>query len=462
VDQYDLVVLGSGPAGQKAAIQAAKLRKRVAIVERGHLGGVCMHTGTIPSKTLREAVLYLWGYRQRSYYGSSYRVKDDLTIQDLLSRAHMVTERENSVVKDQLARNRVRIVPGEASFKSPNVIRVQTERGSEELETQKVIIATGTRPSRPASIAFDDDKIIDSDGLLELGRLPRSMIVAGAGVIGWEYATIFAAAGVELTLIDKRANPLEFLDSEIIEALKYHSRSLGVTLRFGEEVTRVDKPNADGTVHAELHSSKRIAGDTLLFSAGRHGSTHHLDLPNAGLATDERGRLVVNDEFQTEVPHIYAAGDVIGFPSLASTSMEQGRLAACHAFGVAARSTPQHMPFGIYAIPEIAMVGQTEDQLTAASVPYEVGRAHYREIARGAIVGDDLGMMKLLFHADTRKLLGVHVIGEGATELVHIGQAVMSFGGGLDYFVEAVFNYPTLAECYKVAALDAFNRLGPA
>jgi NAD(P) transhydrogenase len=462
VDSYDLIVLGSGPAGQKAAIQAAKLRKRVAVVERQHVGGVCMHSGTIPSKTLREAVLYLWGYRQRSYYGGSYRVKEQVTIADLLSRAQLVASRENNVVRDQLMRNRVRLIAGEGTFKAPDVVHIDTGSSTEELRAEHVVVATGTRPARPSSVAFDPGRIIDSDGLLELQELPRSMIIAGAGVIGWEYSTIFAAAGVELTLIDKRRNPLEFLDAEILEALKYHSRSLGATLRFGEEVERVDKPREDGTVVAELASGKMVIGETLLFSAGRVGATDHLNLEAAGLQADERGRLTVNEHFQTEVPHIYAAGDVIGFPSLASTSMEQGRIAACHAFGIAARSTPQRIPYGIYAIPEIAMVGQTEEGLTAALVPYEVGRAYYREIARGAIVGDDVGMLKLLFHADTRLLLGVHAMGEGATELIHIGQAVLSLGGGLDYFVEAVFNYPTMAECYKVAALDALNKLGPA
>ena len=464
--KYDLVVLGSGPAGQKAAIQAAKLRKVVAVIERQAVGGVCMHTGTIPSKTLREAVLYLGGFRQRSYYGGSYRVKEDVTIQDLVSRARTVAGRENDVVLDQLTRNRVRVIAGEASFLDPHRILVEKPRGSEVLETEHVIVATGTRPARPESVAFDDSTVIDSDGLLNLSVLPRSMIIAGAGVIGWEYATIFAAAGVDVTLIDKRTNPLDFPDMEIVEALRFHTRSLGVTLRFGEKVVRVARPDEDGSqanprlpVTAWLQSGKRIHAETLLFSAGRIGATEELRLEAAGLEVDVRGRMKVNEFFQTTVPHVYAAGDVIGFPSLASTSMEQGRIAACHAFGIPATSTPQCVPFGIYSIPEIAMVGKTEEQLTADSVPYEVGRAYYKEIARGAIIGDDVGMLKLLFHADSRELLGVHVIGEGATEVIHIGQAVSSLGGGLDYLVEAVFNYPTLAECYKVAALDAFNKL---
>jgi NAD(P) transhydrogenase len=460
VDHYDLVVLGSGPAGQKAAIQAAKLRKRVAVIEQRHVGGVCMHTGTIPSKTLRESIMYLWGYRQRSYYGSAYRVKEEMTIQDLLSRAAHVTAREQDVIRDQMARNRVHLIPGTAAFRDPHTVEVNGDKGTQVVEGDRIVIATGTVPARPSMVAFDDRRIIDSDGLLGLESLPRSMVVGGAGVIGWEYSTMFAAAGVKVTLIDKRTNPLEFVDAEIVEALKYHTRSLGVTLRFGEEITGVGMSDDGEMVMAELHSGKRVAGETLLFCAGRVGATAQLNLEAAGLNADGRGRLQVSENFQTSVSHIYAAGDVIGFPSLASTSMEQGRLAACHAFGRPGKSTPQRIPLGIYAIPEIGMVGQTEEQLTAASVPYEVGHAYYREIARGAILGDDMGMLKILVHADTRQLLGVHAIGEAATELVHIGQAVLSLGGLLDYFVEAVFNYPTLAECYKVAALDAMNRLG--
>ena len=459
MDRYDLVAVGSGPAGQKAAIQAAKLRKRVAVIERRDVGGVCMTTGTIPSKTLREAVLYLWGYRQRSYYGRSYRVKEQITIQDLLARTEIVTKRETDVVQDQMARNSVHVIRGEASFLDSHTLSVHDPEGDQHLTADYIVVATGTSPARPASVAFDERRIIDSDGLLSLHELPRSMIVVGAGIIGWEYATIFAAADVEVTLIDKRTNPLEFIDTEIVETLKYQSRMLGLTLRFGEEVMHVSVPVEGHLVTAELQSGKRVRADTLLFSAGRIGATAGLNLDAAGLAADDRGRLSINERFQTSVPHIYAAGDVIGFPSLASTAMEQGRLAACHAFGQPAESVPQLIPFGIYAVPEISMVGQTEEQLTATAIPYEVGRAQYREIARGAIIGDEVGMLKMLFHADTRKLLGVHVLGEDATELIHIGQAVLSFGGTLDYFVESVFNYPTLAECYKVAALDAMNKL---
>ncbi len=460
---YDLIVLGSGPAGQKAAIQAAKLRRQVAIVERRDLGGVCINTGTIPSKTLREAVLYLWGYRQRTFYGSSYRVKEDIGIQDLLMRAHHVTQVEHDVIRDQMTRNFVHMISGLASFKDAHTIRVERLDGAEELSGDVIIVATGTLPARPPSVAFDRRYIIDSDGLLDLPSLPRSMIVVGGGVIGAEYATIFAQAGVRVTLIERRPTILDFVDSEITEILKYHIRQAGVTLRFGDEVVAVDKPEeAGGMATAHLKSGKRVSAETLLFSAGRRGATDGLNLRGAGVETDSRGRIRADEFFRTGVPHIYAVGDVIGFPSLASTSMEQGRLAACHAFGVPAPPMPSRYPFGIYTVPEISMIGETEEQLTEKAVPYEVGRARYREIARGAIIGDEAGMVKLLCHADSRKLLGVHAIGEGATELIHIGQAVLAFDGRLDYFVENVFNYPTLAECYKVAALDAMNKLGAA
>ncbi|MFQ5667155.1 MAG: Si-specific NAD(P)(+) transhydrogenase [Candidatus Binatia bacterium] len=458
--QYDVVVLGSGPAGQKAAIQAAKLRKRVAVVERGSLGGVCMNTGTIPSKTLREAVLYFSGYRQRSFYGRGYRVKEEVTIQDLLMRARHVTEREHGVIRDQMARNHVHLVSGEGSFQDPHTIRIVTPSGPRTVAADIIVIATGTVPARPASVAFDGHRIIDSDGLLDLEELPRSMIVVGGGVIGTEYATIFAAAGVDVTLIERRSGLLDFVDVEMVDALKYHARLQGVTLRLGEEVASV--AGLDDTtrlVTAHLRSGKRVSADTLLFSAGRHGATEQLNLQAVGIATDERGRIAVTEHFQTAVPHIYAVGDVIGFPSLASTSMEQGRLAVSYALSLPTRTSLHPFPLGIYTVPEISMVGQTEEELTRDAVPYEVGRARYREIARGAILGDDVGMLKMLFHADNHRLLGVHVIGEGATELIHIGQAVLAFDGTLEYFVDSVFNYPTLAECYKVAALDAKNKL---
>ncbi len=456
---FDVLVIGSGPGGQKAAIAAAKLDRRVAIVERPDmLGGVCLNTGTIPSKTLREAVLYLTGLDQREMYGQSYRVKDEITIGDLTARTRHVVSRENDVVRSQLSRNRVSIHTGTASFTGPEAVTITDAAGrTREVTAEKIIIATGTKPARPDTVAFDDRTIIDSDGILHLEQVPRSMIVAGAGVIGIEYASMFAALGTKVTVVEQRDRMLEFCDLEVVEALKYHLRDLAVTFRFGETVTGVES-RPEGAI-AALASGKRIPADTVMYSAGRQGMTDALDLPAAGLSADARGRIKVGDFFQTAVPTIYAVGDVIGFPALAATSMEQGRLAAHHACGEPIHEVSQLQPIGIYSLPEISFIGRTEDQLTRDCVPFEVGVSRYRELARGQIIGDSYGVLKLLVSPADRTLLGVHVFGTGATELVHIGQAVMGCGGTIDYLVDAVFNYPTLAESYKVAALDATNKM---
>jgi NAD(P) transhydrogenase len=459
VYDYDLVVIGSGPGGQKAAIAAAKLDRRVAVVERPDmLGGVCVNTGTIPSKTLREAILYLTGVDQREIYGQSYRVKDDITVGDLTARTRHVVSRENDVVRNQLARNHVMIIGGLAYFVGPHAVEVDDGAGRiRKVTAEKIVIATGTRPARPSSVAFDEKTIIDSDGMNHLDNVPRSMVVVGAGVIGMEYASMFAALGTKVTVVEKRDRMLEFCDEEVVEALKYHLRDLAVTFRFGETVASVES-HPDGAITV-LRSGKKIPADTVLYSAGRQGVTDGLNLTAAGLTADERGRITVDEFYRTKVEHIYAVGDVIGFPALAATSMEQGRLAALHAFGerVSANKVPQ--PIGIYSIPEISFVGRTEAELTAACVPFEVGVSRYRELARGQIVGDSYGVLKLLVSPEDRTLLGVHVFGTGATELIHIGQAVMGCGGTVDYLVDAVFNYPTLAESYKVAALDATNKM---
>jgi NAD(P) transhydrogenase len=458
VHDFDLLVIGSGPGGQKAAIAAAKLDRRVAIVERpAMLGGVCNNTGTIPSKTLREAVLYLTGLDQREMYGQSYRLKDEVTIADLTMRTSHVVSRENDVVRSQLTRNRVTILTGEARFTGPNTMEISSGDQAREVTAENIVIATGTKPARPDSVAFDERTIIDSDGILQLEHVPRSMVVAGAGVIGIEYASMFAALGTKVTVVEQRERMLEFCDVEVVEALKYHLRDLAVTFRFGERVSSVEAH--PGGAIALLASGKRIPADTVMYSAGRQGQTDALDLPAAGLSADQRGRITVDEFFQTEVPHIYAVGDVIGFPALAATSMEQGRLAAHHACGEPVHSARQAQPIGIYSIPEISFIGKTEDELTRECVPFEVGVSRYRELARGAIIGDSYGVLKLLVSPEDRTLLGVHVFGTGATELVHIGQAVMGCGGTIDYLVDAVFNYPTLAESYKVAALDATNKM---
>jgi NAD(P) transhydrogenase len=462
--EYDLVVIGSGPAGHSAAIQAAKLRKRVILVERKAIvGGVCMNIGTIPSKTMREAVLYLSGYREHALYGESYKVKEKITLADLLFRVEPVVRHEVDVTRHQLLRNNVELEHAEASFVDAHTLRLLfQERSGERIVTaDKVVVAVGTGAARDPRMALDGNCVFSSDDILQLKDLPGSLAVIGAGVIGCEYASIFAALGVKVTIIEKRARLLPFVDAEIIEALTYHLRDRRVTMRLGEEVDRVElvDDGAHPRVKINLVSGKQIVADKVLRSTGRSGATSGLCLEAAAVATDDRGRVKVNHVYQSEVANIYAAGDVIGFPSLASTSREQGRIAACHAFGIEAKHAPELFPYGIYTIPEISFVGQNEEELTDKGVPYEVGKAQYREIARGQIVGDTTGMLKLLFERNTRELLGVHVIGEGAVELVHIGQAVLSLKGKVDYFVDTVFNYPTLAECYRNAAFDGINRL---
>lgn len=458
--EYDLVVIGSGPGGQKAAIAAAKLGKRVAMVEKGNmLGGVCVNTGTIPSKTLREAVLYLTGMNQRELYGASYRVKENITPADLLARTQHVITKEIEVVRSQLLRNRVELLVGVGSFVDEHTILVEdASRGDKMTITAKfVVIATGTLPARPAGVSFDSHRVLDSDGILDLTSIPTTMVVVGAGVIGIEYASMFAALGTKVTVVEKRTSMLDFCDPEVIESLRFHLRDLAVTFRFGEEVTAVDV-GANGTL-TTLRSGKQIPAETVMYSAGRQGLTAPLALENAGLEADERGRIYVDDNFRTKVEHIYAVGDVIGFPALAATSMDQGRLAAYHAFDEPGAKLMDLQPIGIYSIPEVSYVGATEVDLTKESVPYEVGVSRYRELARGQIAGDTYGMLKILVSTDDLKLLGVHIFGSGATDLVHIGQAVMGCGGTVEYLVDAVFNYPTLSEAYKVAALDVMNKI---
>lgn len=457
--QYDLIVIGSGPAGQRAAIQGAKSGKRVAIVEqREVLGGTCINTGTIPSKTLREAVLHLSGYQYQSIYGINYRVKEKISMADLSFRVQHVIKTEVDVTQAQLTRNNVEIIFGSASFTGPKSIKVAGSRGVTEYEAAVFVVATGTRPAVSSKVALNGTTIINSDQVLQMADIPKSMIVVGGGVIGVEYTCMFATLGVRIVLIEKRPRLLEFADSEMVEALSYHLRDHRVTMRLNEEVESVEE-NPTGGVVANLMSKKKIVGDALLYAVGRQGNIDDLNLSAAGIEADNRGRIQVDSEFRTSQPSIFAVGDVIGFPSLASVSMEQGRIAAARAFGANAHSNPANYPYGIYTIPEISFIGKTEEQLTDEDVPYEVGVAYYREIARGQIRGDTTGRLKLIFHRENRQLLGIHIIGEGASELLHIGQAVFILGGTVDYFVETVFNYPTLAECYKAAAFNGLNKL---
>lgn len=458
---FDLVCVGSGPAGQRAAIQAAKLGKRSAVVERRRLlGGVCVETGTIPSKTFREAVLSFMGAARHVERHLGNHFDGRPTAAQLLSRVAEVTKREVEVVADQLRRNDVALIQGEASFKDAHTLLVANEQETRVVTAASILIAVGTVPALPHGVPVDGAVLLTSDDMVKLQALPRTMTIIGGGIIGVEYASMLAALKINVTLVDKRTRLLEFMDSEIVDELVHQMRNRNVTFRLGEAVERVelteDQPRR---AVITLESGKRIVSESVLYSVGRVGAADRLNLAAAGLTADKRGRLTVDAQFRTEVPHIFAAGDIIGYPSLASTSSSQGRQAACHAFGVAIDPLPDHLPVGIYAIPEMSMAGPPEHELTEQRVPYETGVARYREIARGQILGDDSGLVKLLFHREDHRLLGVHAIGTGATELIHIGQAVLDLKGGLNYFLQAVFNYPTLAECYKVAALDAFNKL---
>jgi NAD(P) transhydrogenase len=459
MEHFDLLVIGSGPAGQRAAIQGAKSGKKVGLVERREVvGGTSINTGTIPSKTMREAVLHLSGYLYQSVYGVNYRVKDRISIADLSFRVQHVIKTEIDVTLAQLSRNGIEVCFGIASFVDPTHIKVTNSRGENTYSADTIIIATGTTPANSPKVPINGRTIVNSDQILQMSAIPKTLIVVGGGVIGVEYTCMFATLGVRVILIEKRPRLLEFADAEIVEALSYHLRDSRVTMRLNEEVESVEE-TPDGTVIANLQSKKKLSADALLYAVGRQGNVEELNLAAAGLEADSRGRIKVDADFRTSQPHIYAAGDIIGFPSLASVSMEQGRIAAANALGLHVVSNPANYPYGIYTIPEISFIGKTEEQLTDEDVPYEVGVAYYREIARGQIRGDTTGRLKLIFHRETKEILGVHVIGEGAAELLHIGQAVMILKGGMEYFVDTVFNYPTLAECYKAAAFNGLNKL---
>ena len=456
---FDLIVIGSGPAGQKGAIAAAKLGRSVAIIDKQAMyGGVSLHGGTIPSKTLREAVLFLFGLRQRAFYGHDYTVKEEINHKDLVMRVRMVEEREMQVIRDQLKRNRINMYFGLAQFKDEKSVVVTSPDNEVTLTADNFLIACGTHPAGNPNIPFDGQTIIDVDQILDLHDLPRKMIVVGAGVIGLEYASMFAAMNIDVTLIDQRDTILDFVDSEIIDRLKYSLMELNTVFRLGETVTGVER-ESDGSVKVSLDSGKIVRGDTFLYAVGRQTNTDTLNLESIALPTDSRGRISVDEAFRTEIPHIYAAGDVIGFPALAATSMEQGRLASCNMFCAPAQSSHKLLPYGIYTIPEISMIGKTEQELTRDKIPYEFGTARYDELAKGQILGAKSGFVKILFDPQSLKLLGVHIIGEQAAELIHIGQVVLSLGGTLKYFRDTVFNYPTLAEAYKVAALNGLNKL---
>ncbi|GMV27564.1 MAG: NAD(P)(+) transhydrogenase [Phycisphaerae bacterium] len=465
---FDLCVIGSGAGGQRAAIQAAKLGKKVCVVEKAEVvGGAAVNTGTIPSKALREAILHAAGCRVAIPGSAEFMKARGIDMPHLMNACQAVILAEIELLRGHFASNDIQVITGRGQFRDATTIDVIGEHATETVSADFTVIAVGTCPSRPSDVPFDGVNVISSDELLHLKVLPKSMLVVGGGVIGTEYASMLSAIGVKTTLIEGRPKLLEFIDTEIVEAFQYHARRGGLTLRLGEKVVRIGLTEApqgarstDGImVEAMLESGKILRADALLYCIGRQGATNGLCLENAGLSADSRGRIDVNERYQTKVPNIYAVGDVIGFPALASTSMEQGRLAACYMFGLRCERIDDLLPYGIYAIPEISMVGWTEERLTAAGIPYEAGVAHYREIARGQLLGDDIGMLKMLIHQETHTVLGVHTIGTGATELIHIGQAAIAFKATADYFVNTVFNYPTLAECYKVAALNGLNKI---
>lgn len=460
LDEYDFVVIGGGPGGKRGAIQAAKAGKSVLIVDKGrNIGGVCVHTGTIPSKSIRETILNLSGWREREFYGRNYKVKQDIKAEDLHKRLRLTIDHEVEVLDNQFERNNVTRVSGTAKFVDKNTISITDEDGEIKcVDFKKALVSVGTRPYRPDAIPFDHERVLDSDEIIKLTEIPKSLTIIGAGVIGVEYATMFSALGIPIVLIEPRDTFLNFVDEEIIDNFTQTLRDRGVTISLGCNIVNIKRK--DDRCFVKLEDGRVYQSGILLFTGGRIGATQNLGLNAVGLETDKRGLMSVNGStFQTKVPHIYAAGDVVGFPSLASTSMVQGRIAACHAFDVEMSSQPDHFPYGIYSVPEISTIGLTEQELKAANMPYQCGIARMRETSRGQIMGVQSGMLKMIFSLDTEQLLGVHIVGEGATELIHIGQAVLNLGGKLDFFIDNIFNYPTLAEAYKVAALDAWNKM---
>jgi len=457
---YDLAIIGSGPSGRSAAIQAAKLNRRVLVVEKAErMGGVSVHTGTIPSKTLRETVLNLSGWRERSFYGRSYRAKTDIEASDLKKRLHKTLDYEVDILEHQFARNHVEHITGTASFVGTHELKIERDEDEDcTITADKFLIATGTKTYQPDDIPFNKTTILDSDDFLDIPKIPRSLVVIGAGVIGVEYSTMCSTLDIQVTLIEPRDTMLDFIDKTLMAEFIHQIRINGVDLRLGASVTKVE--DKGDFVEVSMENGRHIRAEMLLFAAGRIGATQSLNLDAVGLKTDKRGRIDVNRKtYQTSVPHIYATGDVIGHPSLASTSLQQGRIASCHALDTPTLPESPWFPYGIYSVPEISTVGMSEEEVTERNIPYEVGIARFSETSRGHIMGIDRGMLKMLVSLKTRRLLGVQILGEGATELIHIAQAVLNLKGTVDYFVENTFNYPTLAEAYRTAGLDAFNRM---
>ncbi|MBI4469183.1 MAG: Si-specific NAD(P)(+) transhydrogenase [Acidobacteria bacterium] len=460
-EPYDVVIIGSGPAGEKAGAQAAYFGHRVAIIEKEPVvGGAMATTGTLPSKTLRETALFLTGFRQRNLYGVNLKLAEDITVRNFLHRAREVIRHQVQMVEENIARHKIDMFYGFASVVDPATVKVRSRTGGDNLlKTRFILIATGSYPHRPDDVPFDDTCVYDSDTILQLNDMPKSMTIIGGGVIGCEYASIFSTLGVDVHLVDTRDRVLPFVDGEIALRLQNHMKRQGVKFYFGEKYREV-KTDAQGNVFTQLASGRVLVSDKFLFAAGRNGAVRDLGLEAVGIAVSSRGLISVNEHYQTAVPNIYAAGDVIGFPSLASTSMEQGRLAMCHAFNLSyKKKLASYLPYGIYTVPEISMVGLTEEEAKRNGVDYEVGLASFGRNPRGQIIGDSEGMVKLVFRAEDQQLLGVHVIGELAAELVQVGLGCLYYHGTIDYFIQSVFNFPTLSESYKYAAYDGLGRL---
>jgi NAD(P) transhydrogenase len=457
---YDLLVIGSGPAGEKGAAQAAYFGKKVALVEKEPvLGGAAANTGTLPSKTLRETAVFLSGFRHRQLDGLDFRgLKERVTVRDFMARERFVVDRERARIVANLERHRVTLYRGTATFVDPHTVMVQPADGpAQTLQAEIILIATGSYPYRPPRLPFGDPRLYDSDTILTLHDIPASMLVVGGGVIGCEYACIFAALGVQVIMVEKRPRLLDFLDAEIAEALRVQMERMGVHIWLSDDVAEVQLREQ---IDVRLESGVELSVRTILSSSGRCGQTRLLNLERAGIQVDGRGRIPVNERYQTCVPHIYAAGDVIGNPALASTSMDQARVAMVNAFDLKYRKgLGLLLPYGIYTIPECSMAGETEASLIAKKVPYVAGRASYAHNARGQIIGDCAGFLKLLFHEEDMKLLGVHILGEQATELVHVGLTALLLDAGAGVFIQTCYNYPTLSEVYKYATYDAMGKV---
>ena len=461
IHHYDIVVIGSGPAGEKAALQASKLKKQVALIEKStHLGGASLHTGTIPSKSLRETVMHLALLRQQTH-GIDIKFKENLTTRELMYRKEIVIQDQENSLRRNLEKNHITVIEGIPRFQSATILEITPADSSEkyEITADYTIIATGSSPRRPKWAPFDNECVFDSDSILDIKHLPKKVTIIGAGVIGCEYASIFSKIGIRVNLIARDRNILPFVDRQIAENLMYQMRNQRITLRLGENVEGIEKINTD-EIHVKLESQKVLPCSTVLVAAGRFANSGGLNLDKVGVELGKNGLIKTNENYQTDQPNIYAVGDVIGFPGLASTSMSQARIAVLHAFGkLEFEKMPKNLPLGIWTIPAVSMVGKTEEELTDECTPYEIGIAHFKEISRAHIMGEEEGILKLLFEPETLKILGIHIIGPHASELIHLGHSVMFFEGTIQYFMNTVFNSPTLDEAYRIAAFNGMNRL---